>query len=143
MGLDWNYVLVNSEGNIYYSGRASDSANLNDVARRHAGTKGTDGVRFGKGDTIIRITPKGTQKPTVRGIEQIGIEDSSTPLLGYESNNVRGNKINGISITNKNREDYLKSATDYLNGSTIADLIKNGETKSFEEYQHKKKNSYN
>lgn len=69
--------------------------------------KGTDGVRFGKGDTIIRITPKGTQKPTVRGIEQIGIEDSSTPLLGYESNNVRGNKINGISITNKNREDYL------------------------------------
>ena len=143
LGLDWNYVLVNSEGNIYYSGRASDSANLNDVARRHAGTKGTDGVRFGKGDTIIRITPKGTQKPTVRGIEQIGIEDSSTPLLGYESNNVRGNKINGISITNKNREDYLKSATDYLNGSTIADLIKNGETKSFEEYQHKKKNSYN
>ena len=142
-GLDWNYVLVNSEGNIYYSGRASDSANLNDVARRHAGTKGTDGVRFGKGDTIIRITPKGTQKPTVRGIEQFGIEDSSTPLLGYESNSVRGNKINGISITNKNREDYLKSATDYLNGSTIADLIKNGETKSFEEYQHKKKNSYN
>jgi hypothetical protein len=29
------------------------------------------------------------------------------------------------------------------NGRSIADLIKNGETKSFEEYQHKKKNSYN
>lgn len=58
-------------------------------------------IRFDKGDTIIRITPKEIQKPTVRGIEQIGIEDSSTQLLEYKSDNVRGNQINGISITNK------------------------------------------
>ena len=143
LGLDWNYVLINSEEKVYYSGRASDNANLNDVARRHAGTKGSDGARFGEGDKLVRITPKETKKSTVRGIEQIGIENSSTPLLGYGSENVRGNKIDGISRTNNNRKDYLKSATDYLNGSTIADLIKNGETKKFEECQHKRKNSYN
>lgn len=44
--------------------------------------------RFDKGD-IIRITPKEIQKPTVRGIEQIGIKDSSTQLLEYKSDNLR------------------------------------------------------
>ena len=27
-GLDWNYVLINSKGEVYYSGRASDNANI-------------------------------------------------------------------------------------------------------------------
>ena len=112
-------------------------------ARRHAGIKGTDGVRFGKGDTIIRITPKGTQKPTVRGIEQIGIEDSSTLLLGYESNNVRGNKINGIRDKNSEKGKlYMRSAEKKLKKMSLSDRIANGERKTFEEYRATKKNSY-
>ena len=95
LGLDWNYVLVNAEGKAYYHGRASDSQTLEDVARRHATTEGTDGARFGKGDTLQRKTKVGTPKDTVRGIEQIGIEENS--LLGRGSSEVRGNKINGIS----------------------------------------------
>lgn len=46
------------------------------------------------------------QKPTARGIEQTWYKNSSTLLLGYKSDNVRGNKINRISITNRKREDY-------------------------------------
>ncbi|MFK1798104.1 RHS repeat domain-containing protein, partial [Bacteroides fragilis] len=142
-GLDWNYVLINSKGEVYYSGRASDNANINDVARRHAGTKGTDGPRFGEGDTIVQITKKGTDRLIVRGIEQVGIDNSSVSLLGYRSDNVRGNKINGIRDKNSEKGKlYMRSAEKKLKKMSLSDRIANGERKTFEEYRATKKNSY-
>lgn len=97
-GLDWNYVLINSKENVFYSGRASDNANLSDVARRHAGTKGADGTRFGNGDTLVQITkPQITSYAAARGVEQFGIMNSSTPLLGYRSTNVRAIKLQELA----------------------------------------------
>ena len=160
-GLDWNYVLINSKGNVFYSGRASDNANLSDVARRHAGTKGADGTRFGNGDTLVQITkPQITSYAAARGVEQFGIMNSSTPLLGYRSTNVRGNKIAGISSgmpwdnkrlanvrgnkiagissSNRNIEIYMSEGESVINGKTLADMIAKGKKMTFEEYQTKK-----
>ncbi|WP_032591998.1 RHS repeat domain-containing protein, partial [Bacteroides fragilis] len=138
-GLDWNYVLINSKENVFYSGRASDNANLSDVARRHAGTKGADGTRFGNGDTLVQITkPQITSYAAARGVEQFGIMNSSTPLLGYRSTNVRGNKIAGISSSNRNIEIYMSEGESVINGKTLADMIAKGKKMTFEEYQTKK-----
>jgi hypothetical protein len=69
---------------------------MNDVARRHNKTIGTeDGTRFGNGDTLEQITKPKTPYDTVRGIEQRGIEEN--PLLGKQKEKVRGNKIKGMS----------------------------------------------
>jgi RHS repeat-associated protein len=96
LGLDWNYRLRSSEGNVYYHGRASDNETIIDVARRHSKTQGTvDGARFGEGDTLEQITKPKTPYDTVRGVEQRGIEEN--PLLGKQKEKVRGNKINGMS----------------------------------------------
>ena len=122
-GLDWNYVLVNSNGDIYYHGKASDQQKLQDVARRHAGNQGKDGARFGEGDTLKRKTPINTDYDTVRGIEQRGISENK--LLGRGNENVRGNKINGISeakqktIIGKKR---LANADSYLLGKKSSEL---------------------
>lgn len=94
-GLDWNYRLVDNSGNVYYHGRASDNALMSDVARRHAGTKGADGNRFGPGDKLEVVTPNGTDYDTVRGIEERGIQEKK--VLGRQNPNVCGNKIHGIS----------------------------------------------
>jgi RHS repeat-associated protein len=94
-GLDWNYRLVDSNGRTYYHGRASDNQTMADVARRHSTTMGTDGSRFGPGDTMQRITDPGTPKDAVRGIEQRGTSENR--LLGRGSSDVRGNKISGIA----------------------------------------------
>ena len=76
-GLDWNYVLVNSSGEVYYHGRTADGQTMQDVARRHANTVGDDGARFGDGDTLFVKTPPKTPRNTVRGIEQRGIEEKN------------------------------------------------------------------
>ena len=122
-GLDWNYVLVNSKEETYYHGRASEQQKLQDVARRHAGTQGKDGVRFGEGDTLKRKTPINTDYDIVRGIEQRGISENK--LLGRRNENARGNKINGISearqktIIGKKR---LANADNYLSGKKPSEL---------------------
>lgn len=96
LGLDWNYYLTNSSGDIYYHGRASDNASLDDVMRRHNNNVGADGnARFGEGDSIHRTTPVGTDYDIVRGVENSGIREKD--ILGRNSNNVRGNLIQGIS----------------------------------------------
>ena len=123
LGLDRNYVLVNSKEETYYHGRASEQQKLQDVARRHAGTQGKDGVRFGEGDTLKRKTPINTDYDIVRGIEQRGISENK--LLGRRNENVRGNKINGISearqktIIGKKR---LANADNYLSGKKPSEL---------------------
>ena len=94
---------------------------MQDVARRHAGTKGKDGARFGEGDTLKRKTPVNTDNDTVRGIEQRGINENK--LLGRGNENVRGNKINGISeakqktIIGKKR---LANADSYLSAESTS-----------------------
>ncbi len=122
-GLDWNYVLVNSEGRVYYSGRASDNQTMQDVANRHSKTIGTDGARFGEGDTLQRKTEVGTKKDIVRGVEQRGVEENN--LLGRNSDKVRGNKINGISEAKQETtigRKRLKAADVLLNGKKVSEL---------------------
>ena len=101
-GLDWNYVLIDANKNIYYHGRASDNQTMQDVARRHSNTHGTDGARFGEGDTLQRKTMVGTDYDTVRGVEQRGISENT--LIGKGNNKVRGNKINGNLIKSANKK---------------------------------------
>ncbi|WP_041557812.1 MULTISPECIES: RHS repeat-associated core domain-containing protein [Cellulophaga] len=121
-GLDWNYVLSNN-GTPYYHGRASDNASMQDVANRHSKTTGTDGARFGEGDTMQRKTGVGTDPNAVRGIEQRGIAEND--LLGRGSDKARGNKINGISEAKQGKAKgqlRLNSADDILNGKKVSEL---------------------
>jgi RHS repeat-associated protein len=47
LGLDWNYRLRGSDGNVYYHGRAAEKETMSDVAKQHNKTEGTeDGIRF-------------------------------------------------------------------------------------------------
>ena len=131
-GLDWNYHLTDSNGNVYYHGRASDNETMSDVARRHGNNVGTDGARFGPGDTMNRVTPVGTPYDTVRGIEQRGISENQ--LLGRGSTEVRGNRINGISETKQRTvigRNRLGQADNLRNGRRVSEMP------SLEELKHK------
>ncbi|MFD1602892.1 DUF6531 domain-containing protein [Flavobacterium artemisiae] len=122
-GLDWNYFLTDSDGNTYYHGRADDKASMEDVAKRHAKTDGTDGVRFGEGDKMTRVTDVGSDRDLVRGIEQRGVEEND--LLGYNSDKARGNKINGISEAKQKKPkgiERLALADDLLGGKKVSEL---------------------
>ena len=122
-GLDWNYFLADSNGNAYYHGRASDNASLKDVANRHSKTVGTDGVRFGSGDKLVKVTPEGTPFDTVRGIEQRGTEENT--LLGRKSEKARGNKIAGIEEAKQKKalgRKRLSDADGFLNGRKVSEL---------------------
>ena len=122
-GLDWNYVLIDANKNIYYHGRASDNQTMQDVARRHSNTHGTDGARFGEGDTLQRKTMVGTDYDTVRGVEQRGISENT--LIGKGNNKVRGNKINGISETKQKTrkgKQRLNKADEILKGRKVSEL---------------------
>ncbi|EEC0294396.1 hypothetical protein YV76_001775, partial [Salmonella enterica subsp. enterica] len=136
LGLDWNYYLTDSNGDIYYHGRASDSASLNDVMRRHSNNVGADEkARFGKGDSIHRTTPVGTDYDTVRGIENSGIREKN--VLGKGSENVRGNLIQGISddkIKTDTGKFRVESADNYMkaHGVSTASELKPLESKSFD-----------
>ncbi len=123
LGLDWNYYLVDSNGNSYYHGRAADDASLKDVGRRHAKTKGTDGARFGTGDKLVRVTPVGTDYDVVRGIEQRGTEENT--LLGRKSKKARGNKIAGISEAKQKTDEGIRrmiAGDNFLNGQKASQL---------------------
>ena len=122
-GLDWNYVLIDSNGNSYYHGRASENASMQDVANRHSKTTGTDGARFGEGDTMQRKTGVETDPEEVKGIEQRGIAEND--LLGRGSDKVRGNKINGMSEAKQGKEKgkrRLNLADKLLKGKKVSEL---------------------
>ncbi|UQB79024.1 RHS domain-containing protein [Pseudomonas shirazica] len=121
LGLDWNYVLVDSSG-PYYHGRASDKETLKTVARRHSKNKGIDGYRFQAGDTIHQVTPVGTRRDIVRGIEDIGSRENG--VLGRGTGRVRGNVDPGISDKNRNRPAYLAQAGAYLESKGVTSPTK-------------------
>ncbi|HET8935527.1 MAG TPA: RHS repeat-associated core domain-containing protein, partial [Polyangiales bacterium] len=123
LGIDWNYHLTDSNGNTYYHGRASDNDTMAGVARRHAANEGTDGVRFGAGDTMTQITPSGTAYDAVRGIEQRGIAENA--LLGRNSGLARGNLINGMSEARQaspTGQARLRAADDILDGRRASEM---------------------
>lgn len=129
-GLDWNYVLVDKIGKTCYAGRASDTQSMGDVARRHGNNVGTDGARFGAGDTMRRVTPPGTPVNTVRGIEQRGV--SENPLLGRKSPLRRGNAIEGIFVPKQNtlaEKQRLAAADAYLDGKKVSEMLSLSELK--------------
>ena len=103
-GLDWNYRLVDANGDPYYYGRASDLDTPEGVARRHKATKGADGARFVPGsDSLEPITPRGTGPNAARGVEQLGVQsggpNGGSTAIGRRSTNggrVRGNNIRGV-----------------------------------------------
>ena len=96
---------------------------MEDVARRHSNTTGTDGARFGEGDTMQRKTKVGTPKDAVRGEEQRGVAEND--LLGSGSDNARGNKINGMSDTKQKTRigrQRLSDADKILKGKKVSEL---------------------
>jgi RHS repeat-associated protein len=119
-GLDWNYVLVNILGKVYYHGRAAESATMHSVAARHAGTVGLDGARFGPGDILRQTTPVDTRPIIVKGIEGHGTRLDG--ILGRGSQNVRGNVIEGVSNSNQKGMDRLDAGSEYLNGREPSQL---------------------
>ncbi|MEE5167405.1 RHS repeat-associated core domain-containing protein, partial [Pseudomonas alliivorans] len=122
LGLDWNYFLTNSTGDTYYHGRASDNASLSDVMRRHSNNVGADKLpRFGEGDSITQVTPKGTPYDTVRGIENAGIREK--PVLGRGSRSVRGNTIQGMAddkLLTQKGEARVGAANEHLNRQGVS-----------------------
>ncbi len=121
LGLDWNYFLTDSTGEPYYHGRASDKTSLSDVMRRHGNNVGADGARFGPGDSISQVTPKGTHIDTVRGIENAGIREKT--VLGRGNPNVRGNTIHGISDAKLNKPKgivQVKAANQHLDAKGVS-----------------------
>jgi RHS repeat-associated protein len=138
-GLDWNYVLTDINGDVYYHGKASDNDTLEGVMDRHRNTTNSSGseTRFGKGDTITRTTDIGTDPEIVRGIEQRGIEQSGGPT-GRGSDKPRTNKINSID---PNRTASNPKATDhkYDTRTAAADgyLNEHGVTRS-EDLRHQR-----
>ena len=130
-GLDWNCVLVDQNGKTYYAGRASDKQSMADVGCRHGKNVGTDGARFGEGDTMRQVTAPGSSPDMVRGIEQRGVSENT--LLGRKSPLRRGNAIEGISeakqktIEGKTR---LAAADAHLNGRKVRELPSLSELKA-------------
>lgn len=126
LGLDWNYVLKDSSGKVYYSGRASDNATESAVKARHRNTVAdvvTEGgsarqARFVPGqDEFIRITPDGVSVPkdAARGIEQLTIDQNKTFIGPRKAKGVRGNNIRGIGLNNKKKgKSYLEAARRFL-----------------------------
>ncbi|MBU0610430.1 MAG: hypothetical protein KKI08_21285, partial [Armatimonadetes bacterium] len=128
LGLDWNYRLVDSGGGTYYHGRAGDNETPADVMARHGRTNGNDAAgnatqRFVRGsDQLERVTPVGTPRNAVRGIEEDGISNSTGTNVGRRScngNNVRGNNIRGVGLNNSNRGTYTTAGSNYLAGQGV------------------------
>jgi hypothetical protein len=112
---------------VYYHGRASDSQSMADVARRHGQTVGTDGARFGPGDTMTRITEPGTPKLTAQGIEGFGTQETGT--IGRRSANgglVRGNNIRGVAPGSVNANAKIAAGGQFLDGRSPSAM--SGET---------------
>jgi RHS repeat-associated protein len=123
LGLDWNYILTDANGDVYYTGRASDNQTMEDVAARHSKTQGSDGSRFQAGDSMHQITPNKTPKDTVRGVEEAGTQER--PLLGRGTKRARGNKIAGISAKKQKTAEgkkRMKAGRTLLAGRKLGDL---------------------
>lgn len=140
MGLDWNYVLVNDQGEVYYTGVASDNETACGVQRRHNNHEGWDEQpRFNpETDKMYQVTPKGTDHETARGLEQriaadhdlvIGRKGSATNPEGSS----RGNLQNPVdqSDSNAKRDSRAKAAQDHLDkeGKSTQDLIDDAKAK--------------
>ncbi|ATB37719.1 hypothetical protein CYFUS_003144 [Cystobacter fuscus] len=121
LGLDWNYVLLDANDEVYYVGRASDNQTLKDIERRHSKTEGADGLRFGHGDKPVQITPHGTKRNVARGIEQKTIAKNKTNIGRRKTNGnrVRGNNIRGVSKNNSKRKTYARAAERFLSKNKV------------------------
>ncbi len=117
LGWDWNYHLTDSNGDVYYHGRASDNESMADVARRHGNTIGTDGARFGEGDTMTRITEPGLDRLTAQGVEGVAVDETGT--IGRRATNggrVRGNNIGGVDQSTKRGKMKMGLGKEHLEG---------------------------
>ncbi|MEO6098015.1 MAG: RHS repeat-associated core domain-containing protein [Fibrobacteria bacterium] len=139
MGLDWNYVLVETlpDGTQkpYYSGVSTQDPKQ--VEARHAKTQGLDEQpRFNpqNGDSLVPITPIDKSKDnheTARGLEQKVAEDIGS-IKGRQAEgtqeSARGNLQNPVSPDAKNAADRKKEADKFLadQGKTVQDLIDEG-----------------
>ncbi|NPC70129.1 hypothetical protein HPP05_10280 [Corallococcus exiguus] len=128
LAFDWNYRLVDANGDPYYYGRASDNDTPAGVARRHSGTEGKNGgARYVPGsDRFEPITPRGTGESTARGIEQLGIQSGGpgggTTAIGRRSTNggnVRGNNIRGVDPSNPRKRGYMQAGRARLTGEGV------------------------
>ncbi|WP_442783317.1 RHS repeat-associated core domain-containing protein [Collimonas fungivorans] len=123
LGWDWNYHLTNSDGDVYYHGRASDKQSMADVARRHGKNVGTDGARFGSGDTMTQITKPGTPKLTAQGVEGVAVQE--TGVIGRKKTNggkVRGNAIEGVNPKSKRATIKMEAGEDFLKGKSPSEM---------------------
>lgn len=134
MGLDWNYVLVNDQDEVYYTGVASDNETHAGVKRRHGKHEGHDGEpRFDpEKDKFYQVTKEGTDHETARGMEQRIAEDMDTVIgrKGSESNpegSSRGNLQNPVdqSDSNPKAETRAEKAQDLLDkhDTTVEEMI--------------------
>ncbi|EDP9478235.1 hypothetical protein XT96_000540 [Salmonella enterica subsp. enterica serovar Havana] len=89
---------------------------MEDVARRHSNTVGSDGARFGETDTMTRITEPGTPKLTAQGIEGVAIGDDTIGRRATNGNKVRGNNIRGVNPNSRNAAAKMDAANDFLKG---------------------------
>ena len=93
------YFLEDSNGVIQYVGRVTDSG-YRDRMKYHAATR--------------QLTPKyrvsGLSYAEARGLEEIGMIQCHT----LNASNPRNNQIHGISAKNKNGENYMIAAYNYL-----------------------------
>ncbi|HKP96258.1 MAG TPA: RHS repeat-associated core domain-containing protein [Fibrobacteria bacterium] len=123
LGLAYNYVLTDSNGDVYYSGKADDKCSHDDLKRRHGKTKSTPDengdshARFdaSKGDELHQVTATGTDPLAVAGMEQKIAEEHDTIIgrKGSEANpegEVRGNLINPVSDDKPDRKQKMDAA---------------------------------
>ncbi|AKF86432.1 hypothetical protein MFUL124B02_26800 [Myxococcus fulvus 124B02] len=146
LAFDWNYRLVDANGDPYYYGRASDNDTPEGVARRHSGTVGKKNVRFVPGsDSLEPITPRGTGGSTVRGIEQLGIQSggpggktTAIGRRGTNGGNVRGNNIRGVDPRHPRKRGFMQAGRTHLTRSGVTNASELS-TLSRDEWAHGKK----
>jgi len=108
LGLEWNYRLVNSSGKVYYHGKAGDDVPPHKVMQRHR-TKPDGKPRMGMNDRMEQISPRGTAKDTVRGVEQEGKK-----VTKKCATNPRGNKINAAGPRNSGTPKRIKDGRSFI-----------------------------
>lgn len=139
LGLDWNYVLVDPAGKVYYTGQAGDGVSPCAVMNRHAGNPkdGDAPQRFNPhpdpavGDQMF-VVATGLDHETSRGLEQ-RISDDHDLMIGRrdsdqnEHGSVRGNNQNPVDQNDSNpkRDSRADAAQDHLDktGKSTDDLI--------------------
>jgi len=132
LGLDWNYVVVDSAGNPRYSGVASDNASQSSVEYRHGQNIGNDDqARFDstRGDRLVPITPRGTDHETARGMEQRIAGEFGTVIgrQGSEGNNVNGGSVRGNNQNPVDQNDHNSIKRD-SRASMSQDFLDENET---------------